>query len=101
MNSSMATLPPLRTAFVLGAGLGTRLRPLTNDWPKPLLPIGGRPTITYAFEQLKALGVERVIINTHHRAERYDEAFPDNTWEGLELVFRHEPVLLETGGGGC
>jgi len=98
MNLSMER-SPLRTAFVLGAGLGTRLRPLTNDWPKPLLPIGGRPTITYAFEQLKALGVQRVIINTHHRAERYDEIFPDGTWEGLELVFRHEPVLLETGGG--
>jgi mannose-1-phosphate guanylyltransferase len=87
------------TGFVLGAGLGTRLRPLTNEWPKPLLPVGGRPVITYAFAQLKALGIRRIIVNTHHLPHRYDEVFPDARWEGVELIFRHEPELLETGGG--
>lgn len=89
----------LQTAFVLGAGLGTRLRPLTLDWPKPLLRVGGKPVITYAFEQLVAAGVERLIVNTHHRAERYEEVFPNLVWKGVPIALRHEPDLLETGGG--
>jgi len=89
----------IKTAFVLGAGLGTRLRPLTLEWPKPLLRVGAKPVITYAFEQLKAAGVERLIVNTHHCAERYGEVFPGLKFEGLPIELRHEPVLLETGGG--
>jgi NDP-sugar pyrophosphorylase family protein len=58
------------TAFILGAGLGTRLRPLTERLPKPLLPVAGRPIITYAMEHLKGIGVRRFIINTHHLADR-------------------------------
>jgi NDP-sugar pyrophosphorylase family protein len=90
----------ISTAFVLGAGLGTRLRPLTDTWPKPLLSVGGRPMITWAFDQLiEQLGVERIIVNTHHAAHRYAEVFPENVWRGVPLLFRHEPELLETGGG--
>lgn len=87
------------TAFVLGAGLGTRLRPLTDHRPKPLLPVRGRPLITYAMDHLIDAGVERFIINTHHLPECYTEAFPDGTWRGRPVLFRHEPVLLDTGGG--
>ncbi len=76
-----------------------RLRPLTEQRPKPLLPLGGRPIITYAMDHLLAVGVDRFIVNTHHRAERYAEAFPDRLWRGVPIVFRHEPVLLETAGG--
>jgi len=89
----------IKTAFILGAGLGTRLRPLTENMPKPLLPIGGRPMITYALDHLRTAGVSRFIINTHHCAEKYAEAFPDGTWRGLPITFRHEPVLLDTAGG--
>lgn len=89
----------IKTAFLLGAGLGTRLRPLTENMPKPLLPIGGRPMITYAMEHLRAIGVQRFIVNTHHCAEKYSEAFPDGNWHGLPIIFRHEPVLLDTAGG--
>ena len=89
----------IRTAFLLGAGLGTRLRPLTETLPKPLLPIGGRPMITYAMEHLRAIGVQRFIINTHHCPDKYKEAFPDGNWQGIPIVFRHEPVLLDTAGG--
>ncbi len=89
----------IRTAFVLGAGLGTRLRPLTNDCPKPLLRVAGRPIITYAMDHLLSAGVERFIVNTHHRAEVYERAFPEGNWRGIPIVFRHEPVLLDTGGG--
>ena len=87
------------TAFILGAGLGTRLRPLTDNMPKPLLPIGGRPIITYAMEHLRAAGVRRFIVNTHHFAAKYAEAFPDGHWQGIPITFRHEPVLLDTAGG--
>lgn len=89
----------IKTAFILGAGLGTRLRPLTENMPKPLLPIGGRPMITYAMEHLCAVGVQRFIINTHHCAEKYQEVFPDGSWQGIPITFRHEPVLLDTAGG--
>jgi len=89
----------LKTAFILGAGLGTRLRPLTQSCPKPLLPVGGRPIITYAMDHLLSIGVDRFIVNTHHCPEVYRERFPDNRWRGVPITFRHEPVLLDTGGG--
>jgi mannose-1-phosphate guanylyltransferase len=88
-----------RTAFILGAGLGTRLRPLTEHCPKPLLGVGGRPIITYAMNHLIGVGVNRFIVNTHHRPEVYDEKFEEKQWRGIPITFRHEPVLLETAGG--
>ncbi len=88
------------TAFVLGAGLGTRLRPLTARRPKPLIPVAGRPLITHAFDHLIAAGVERFVVNTHWCAERYAEFFPDSRWRGRPIVFVHEaPGVLETAGG--
>ena len=86
-------------AFVLGAGLGTRLRPLTNQLPKPLIPVHQRPLIEYAFAHLHGEGVKEFIVNTHHLPEKYACAFPDRTWQGCPVTFRHEPILLETGGG--
>ncbi len=88
-----------KTAFILGAGLGVRLRPLTDRCPKPLLPIGGRPVITYAMDHLLSAGVDRFIINTHHLPEAYSQQFPDRRWRGAPITFCHEPVLLETAGG--
>lgn len=95
----MTTTGQINTAFILGAGLGTRLRPLTDNTPKPLLPIGGRPIITYAMEHLQVAGVQRFIINTHHCAARYAEVFPEGSWRGIPITFRHEPILLDTAGG--
>ena len=89
----------INTAFILGAGLGTRLRPLTENMPKPLLPIGGRPIITYAMEHLRSIGVRRFIVNTHHCADKYKKAFPEGNWQGIPITFRHEPILLDTAGG--
>jgi mannose-1-phosphate guanylyltransferase len=86
-------------AFVLGAGLGTRLRPLTERRPKPLIPVWHRPLITYAFDHLLGAGVQSLIVNTHWHPEAYDTAFPDRTWRGVPITLRHEPVLLETAGG--
>lgn len=89
----------IKTAFILGAGLGTRLRPLTADCPKPLLPIAGRPIITYAMEHLRTVGVQKFIVNTHHAPGKYAEIFPEYCWKDIPITFRHEPVLLDTGGG--
>jgi mannose-1-phosphate guanylyltransferase len=88
-----------KTAFILGAGLGMRLRPLTEHCPKPLLPLGGRPILTYIMNRLLRVGVERFIVNTHHCPEVYLQEFPDRQWQGAPIIFRHEPVLLDTAGG--
>jgi mannose-1-phosphate guanylyltransferase len=88
-----------KTAFILGAGLGTRLRPLTEHCPKPLLPLGGRPVITYVMDHLLGAGVERFIVNTHHCPEVYLQEFTQQEWRGTPIIFRHEPVLLDTAGG--
>lgn len=76
-----------------------RLRPLTEKRPKPLLPVAGRPLITYAMDHCLTIGIERFIVNTHHCHTAYDEAFPGRSWRGAPLLFRHEPVLLDTAGG--
>ncbi len=89
----------MEKAFVLGAGLGTRLRPLTDQLPKPLIPFFNRPLITRAFDHLLGAGVREWIVNTHHLPERYAEAFPGGEYRGCPITFRHEPVLLETAGG--
>jgi mannose-1-phosphate guanylyltransferase len=86
-------------AFVLGAGLGTRLRPLTDHLPKPLIPVFNRPLITWAFDHLLDAGVREFIVNTHHLPAKYAEAFPDSRYKQAPVTFRHEPVLLETAGG--
>ena len=88
-----------KTAFILAAGLGTRLLPLTKRRPKPLLEINGRPIITYAMEHLLNVGVDRFIVNTHHLPEVYSERFPERRWRSVPITFRHEPVLLDTAGG--
>lgn len=91
--------PRIGKAFVLGAGLGVRLRPLTNALPKPLFPVFGKPIITFVLEHLRAAGVSAVAINTHHLAHHFDRLFPDRSHAGLSVQLFHEPVLLETAGG--
>jgi mannose-1-phosphate guanylyltransferase len=92
-------MPLITQAFVLGAGLGTRLRPLTEDLPKPLIPIFQKPLITFALDHLCDLGIESFIINTHHLAPQFDRIFPDGSYAGRPVSLVHEPVLLGTGGG--
>lgn len=79
------------------AGLGTRLRPLTDRIPKPAVPFLGRPLIAHTFDWLRAAGVERVVINLHHLPERMRAAALDHA-RGLDLRFSWEPELLGTGG---
>src|SRR6478752_4480883 len=90
----------LRTAFVLGAGLGTRLKSLTAHRPKPLIPVINKPLIAYAFDHLLAHGIERFVVNTHWKSEVYDREFPEASYAGAPIAFRDEqPQVLETAGG--
>ncbi len=86
-------------AFVLGAGKGLRLRPLTEQLPKPLVPIFQKPLITFALDHLRSLGVETFVINTHRLAEQFETAFAARSYAGAPVRLVHEPELLETGGG--
>jgi NDP-sugar pyrophosphorylase family protein len=86
-------------AFVLGAGLGLRLRPLTEDLPKPLVPIFQKPLITFALDHLAALGVKSFVVNTHHLPAAFESLFADGLYRERPVRLVHEPVLLETGGG--
>jgi mannose-1-phosphate guanylyltransferase len=89
----------VRKAFVLGAGLGTRLRPLTKLLPKPLLPIFGKPLITFALDHLRQAGIEKFWVNSHYLPEKFRAQFPENDYHGAPLELVHETDLLETGGG--
>ncbi len=89
----------MRKAFLLGAGLGTRLQPMTHTLPKPLIPFANRPLITHVMDHCLAAGITDFAINTHHLHEEWAKAFPEGTYRGASLSFFHEPVLLETGGG--
>jgi mannose-1-phosphate guanylyltransferase len=86
-------------AFVLGAGLGKRLRPLTDDLPKPLVPIFQKPLITFALDHLIDIGVSRFVINTHKLPELFQNFFGKNGYRERSTTLVHEPELLETGGG--
>src|ERR671923_1458242 len=89
----------IKQAFVLAAGLGTRLRPLTEDLPKPLIPIFQKPLITFALDHLINAGVNRFVINTHRHPELFQSFFATQEYAGFPVKLVHEPDLLETGGG--
>jgi len=87
-----------RTAMVLAAGRGTRLAPLTDEAPKALLEIGGRPMIEYPLRMLAAAGVEQVIVNLHHLGERIRARLGDGARYGLRIRYSPEDPILDTGG---
>jgi mannose-1-phosphate guanylyltransferase len=91
--------PVITQAFVLAAGLGTRLRPLTDDLPKPLVPIFQKPLVTFALDHLIDAGVNSFVINTHRLPELFAAFFARNTYAEHPVTLVHEPDLLETGGG--
>jgi NDP-sugar pyrophosphorylase family protein len=86
-------------AMVLAAGLGTRLRPLTNDRPKALVEVGSRTMLEITLERLRASGVNEVIINTHHFAEMMFDYLNSRNNFGIRIEISREEVLLDTGGG--
>ncbi|HSG90432.1 MAG TPA: nucleotidyltransferase family protein [Pseudomonadales bacterium] len=85
--------------MILSAGLGTRLRPLTDRVPKPLLEVAGRPLIEHHLARLAGLGVARVVINLHHLGDRIRAHLGDGERFGVEIRYAPEPRLLETAGG--
>src|SRR5438309_12124843 len=86
-------------AMVLAAALGTRLRPLTETLPKPLLPVAGRPILEWNLLLLKRHGITEVIINLHHLGDQIVRALGDGARFGLRLAYSHEPMLQGTSGG--
>lgn len=85
--------------MVLAAGLGTRLRPLTNDRPKALVEVAGRTLLEITLTRLRSFGITEVIVNTHHFAEWMAEFLKAHDNFGMRVEISHEPELLDTGGG--
>lgn len=88
------TAPPV--AMILCAGLGTRLRPLTLELPKPLVPVGDRPLLGHIGQCLRAAGIARAVVNTHHLPDKFSNA---GEILGLEVKLMHEPEIRGTAGG--
>jgi mannose-1-phosphate guanylyltransferase len=86
-------------AMVLAAGLGTRLRPLTDNRPKALVEVAGRTLLEITLARLKSFGVREVIVNVHHFADQIVEYLKANANFGMRIEISCEDVLLDTGGG--
>ena len=86
--------------MILAAGLGTRLKPLTDRIPKALVPIAGKPLLEWQLEKLRAAGIRDVVINVHHFADQVEAYVRENASFGMDIRFSDErELLLETGGG--
>ncbi|NIJ06601.1 MurNAc alpha-1-phosphate uridylyltransferase [Sphingomonas vulcanisoli] len=90
--------PPIRTAMVLAAGLGKRMRPLTATRPKPMVEVAGKPLIDHALDRLRSAGVQRAVVNVHYLADALESHM--RRAKGIEVLISDErDHLLETGGG--
>ena len=92
----------INTVFIFAAGLGTRLKPLTNDIPKPLVKINGKYLLYYALELLLKFPLERIVINSHYLPDQIKKAVDEFKIlypQVPEIVLVYEPELLDTGGG--
>ena len=90
---------PIRTAMVLAAGLGKRMRPLTATRPKPLVEVAGKPLLDHVLDRLRAVGIKRAVVNTHYLADAVAAHLKDEA-QDLEILISDETrELLETGGG--
>lgn len=87
-------------ALIFAAGLGTRLKPLTDTMPKAMVPINGTPLVQILIEKLKSIGVTEIVINVHHFAQQIIDFVKSNDHFGIDICFSDETdQLLETGGG--
>ncbi len=86
-------------AMILAAGLGTRLRPLTETMPKPLLPVGGTPLIVWNLSLLRKNGIQDVVINLHYLGSMIEDALGHGSRWNMRIRYSYEPTLLGTGGG--
>ncbi|MFA7277220.1 MAG: nucleotidyltransferase family protein [Pseudobdellovibrionaceae bacterium] len=87
----------INTAFLVCAGLGTRMKPLTESLPKPLVVLNGRPILGYVFDHLRKTAVTNITVNTHHLPQHLSSYL--KSVDGFHITESYEPVLLETGGG--
>jgi MurNAc alpha-1-phosphate uridylyltransferase len=94
-----SAFPPVRTAMVLAAGLGKRMRPLTATRPKPLVEVAGQPLLDHVLDRLEAGRVERVIVNVHYLADALEAHLRSHPRPFDLLVSDERHELLETGGG--
>lgn len=85
--------------MVFAAGQGTRLRPLTDNLPKVLVPVAGRPMIEYPLLLLRHYGIDEVVVNLHHLGEKIEAYLGDGSRLGLRITYSRETELLDTGGG--
>jgi MurNAc alpha-1-phosphate uridylyltransferase len=94
-------MTPPKTGMVLAAGLGTRLRPITDATPKPLVRIRGRALLDHAIDRLQAVGVERIVVNAHYKAAQIAAHLEPRSGPRAAptIAVSHETELLETGGG--
>src|SRR5256884_3348262 len=97
-KTRQAKLAPMK-AMILAAGLGTRLRPLTDNRPKALVELSGRTLLEITLSRLRAFGVTEVIVNVHHFADMVIEYLKSNNNFGMRIEISREDVLLDTGGG--
>src|SRR5260370_24508743 len=88
-----------KSAMVLAAGLGTRMRPISDTLPKPLVEIAGQTLLDHAIDRLAMVGVERVVVNVHYKAEMVIARLAARDHPKIEIS--HEEALLETGGRGA
>jgi len=86
-------------AMILAAGLGTRLRPLTNDRPKALVEVSGHTLLEITLRRLASFGIREVIVNVHHFADLVVEYLQRNNNFGVQVAISREEILLDTGGG--
>ncbi|MBS7540456.1 nucleotidyltransferase family protein [Ancylobacter lacus] len=89
---------PVRTAMVLAAGLGTRMRPLTDSRPKPLVEVAGRALVDHVLDRLEEAGIETAIVNVHHHAEMLIRHLARRRTPRI-VISDERDALLETGGG--
>jgi len=87
------------TAVIMAGGLGTRLRPLTDDLPKPMLPVAGRPLMEITIDQLRQAGIRRVNLSTHYKKDIIAKHFGDGHDFGVEIQYVEETQPLGTAGG--
>jgi len=87
-----------RSAMILAAGLGTRMRPLTDKIPKPLVPVGGKPLINHVLDRLAAVGVEAAVVNVHHFADQIEQHLKPRRAPKIVISDERESAL-GTGGG--
>lgn len=90
----------MKQAMLLAAGLGTRLRPLTDTMPKALVPVAGQPLLYHVIQRLKTAGFQRIVVNVHHFGEQIIDYLAANANFGLDIrVSDERGLLLDTGGG--